>query len=173
VQNQSREFVLTNDLPPLETTLDSNRQSPPDYNNFPPNLDGVKEPSTFGRAWFYSIRTTYHFHLLPIGGYEDVRCIYQRGRLEVYSLGSAPEMLGLINIGYLEANMLLQHVQVRHILTWIPLTNSHRTIIAKLVHTVIPELFGKTLLKPTYIVLSEDKYIENKEYHDCVCGCNH
>jgi hypothetical protein len=112
VQNESREFLLTNDLPINETALVNNQQNPPDYDNFPPTLDSVKEPSTWGRAWYYGIRTTYRFHLLPTGGHQDVRCIYQRGRLEIYSLEDEPEMLGLINIGYLETQTLLQHVQV-------------------------------------------------------------
>jgi hypothetical protein len=46
-------------------------------------------------------------------------------------------------------------------------------VIAKLIQTVILELFGTTLLEPIYVVLSEDEYIENEEYHNCACGCNY
>jgi hypothetical protein len=150
LQNESREFFLTNDLSINETALVNNSQPPPDYDNFPPTLDGVKEPTNWGRAWYYGIRTVYRLHLLPIEGQTDVRCIYQRGRLEIYSLEDVPEMLGLINFGYLETQTLLQHVQIRHIITWIPHATSGQTIIAKLIRSVLPELFGKNIPEPVY-----------------------
>jgi hypothetical protein len=155
-----------------ETALVNNSQFPPKYDNFPPTLDGVKEPSTWGRAWYYRIRTIYRLHLLPIKGQMDVRCIYPRGRLEIYSLEDVPETLGLINFRYLETQTLLQRIQVRHIITWIPHATTERTIIAKLVRSVLPELFGKNLPEPVYRVLSEDEYIERETYHNCTCSCN-
>jgi hypothetical protein len=42
-----------------EEALVNNEQPPPEYNNFPPTLDGVKEPSLYGQAWYYRIITTY------------------------------------------------------------------------------------------------------------------
>jgi hypothetical protein len=155
-----------------EETLVNNDPPPPDYNNQPPTLDGVKEPSTYGRAWFYGVTVTYRLYYRSVEGHTDVRCIYQQGRLEVYSLEDNPETLGLIRIGYLEAQIVLQHVQNRHIVTWIP-RSSTRTIIAKLIRTVLPELLGKTFPTPQYITLPVDEYIHRETYHDCTCSCNH
>jgi hypothetical protein len=126
IQNQSWEFLLTSEIPAHETALINNTQEPPAYDNFPPTLDGVKQPSIWGRAWYYGVRTTYRLHILPIQRQTDVRCIYQRGRLEVYTLDSVPENLGLVTIGYLETQTLLQHVQVWHVVTWIPPFNNRK-----------------------------------------------
>jgi hypothetical protein len=171
-QITARHFVLVDDTTTYEMALINNAQPPP-YDNHPPTLDGVKQPNNWGRAWFFGISTVYRLHLSSIEGHTDVRCIYQRGRIELYSTEDTPETLGLINIGYIESHTLLQHIQVRHLYTWIPHRESERTVIAKLLQTVLPELFGSTLPQPTYCVLSEDEYITRETYHDCTCGCNH
>jgi hypothetical protein len=171
-QISSRHFVLVDDTTTYETALVNNSQPPP-YDDHPPTLDGVKSPNNWGHAWFFGISTVYPLHLSSIEGHTDIRCIYQRGRLELHSLEDAPETLGLINIGYLEFNTLLRHIQLRHLITWVLHRELERIIVAKILRTVLPELFGSTLPQPTYRVLSEDEYLTRETYHNCTCSCNH
>jgi hypothetical protein len=150
----------------------NNTQSPPPYDNTPPTLDGVKEPNNWGRAWFYGLTTVYRLHINAIEGHTEVRSIYQRGRIELHTLEEEPELLGLINIGYIEVNTLLQHIQLRQVCTWIPHRELPRIVIAKVLRTTVPEVFGHTLPQPNYRVLCEEEYIRREKYHDCTCGCN-
>jgi hypothetical protein len=158
IQTTSQHFVLTEDITTYETALVNNMQPPP-YDDSPPTLDGVKQPNNWGRAWFYGVVTVFRLHLSPIEGHTEVRCIYQRGRVELHSLEDELELLGLINIGYIETNTLLQHIQLRQVCTWIPHQHPERVVVAKVLRSTLPELFGKTLPRPSYRVLTEDEYI--------------
>jgi hypothetical protein len=62
----------------------------PPYDNQPISVEGVKEPSLYGRNWFFGVLATHRYHILPPGGYEDIRFIYQHEQLEVYSFDNPP-----------------------------------------------------------------------------------
>jgi hypothetical protein len=90
---------------------------------------------------------------------EHIRCIYQSDRLEVYSKTRPVQTITVVQFGYLETQVLLATIWTRCIDTWVPHIDNDCILIIKIIQNIIPELFGKTLLTPTYTLLTEAEYI--------------
>jgi hypothetical protein len=91
----------------------------PTYSTYP-TKDQVRAPSINGAFTIYSISTVYRLHIPTPYRIETVHCIYQQRQLEVYSKEHPLALLGLIQFGELETDIILTGIGPRLIDTWIP-----------------------------------------------------
>jgi hypothetical protein len=147
---------MSNDVPPAYTVYPTKEQarSPP--------IDGV--------FVIYRINTIYRLNIPTPYSIKTVRCVYQQRQLEVHSKDQPPMLLELIKFGELETDIILTGIGPQLVHTWIPQTLNRWLVIAKLIRSVLPELFGFSLPKPIYKVLTEQEYISNPDFHDCPCS---
>jgi hypothetical protein len=93
----------------------------PTYSTYP-TKDQVRAPSINRALTIYSINIVYRLHIPTPYGVETIRCIYQQRQLEVYWKDHPPALLGLIQFGELETDIILTGISPRLIDTWIPRT---------------------------------------------------
>jgi hypothetical protein len=148
------------------TSASTTDENTPPYSTYP-----IKEQVRallIDRAFIiYGINTIYCLNIPSPYGIETVHCVYQQRQLEVHSKDQQPALLRLIQFGELKTDIILTGIEPQLVHTWIPRTLNRRLIIAKLIRSVLPELFGFSLPTLTYKVLSKQEYISNPSYHDC------
>jgi hypothetical protein len=125
----------------------------------------ILEPSTFQKEDFYG-RTIYaQLHAFAPYRIKFINAIYQEEQLRLYLKEDTPHLIALIQFAYRERWYLLQGIGPCHISTWIPRTTGFRLVTAKIIRSVLPEYFGKTLPpQPIYRTLMVEEYVRNKFY---------
>jgi hypothetical protein len=152
----------------VNTSMSTSNNAPPPYTTYP-TRNQVRSPSIDRVFSIYGINMTYRLNIPTPYGIKTIHCIYQQKQLEIYSKDQPPALLGLIKFRELETDIILTGIGPWLIHTWIPQTLNQRLIIAKLIRSVLPKLFGFSLPTSVYKVLTEQEYISNPDYHDYPC----
>jgi hypothetical protein len=114
------------------TSASTADETPPPYLTYP-TKDQVRAPSLDRAFTIYGINTVYHLHIPTPYGIETVCCIYQQRQLEIHSKDQPSVLLGLIQFGKLETDIILTRIGLRLVHTWIPQTLNRQLVIAKLI----------------------------------------